>query len=146
MLFFIHIFYLQLSKRVIYFNVCLFFILRVTISSFYHICLIFNLKFGGLIPFRWEHFNNIFSFSCTVSRKLNINMCTIISLILETECVFTTFCDSRTWNTCWYTLLCTSMETLILWAIYMDVLDPGSWFLWYTVWNRILSANAERII
>ena len=30
--------------------------------------------------------------------------------------------------------------------IYMDVLDPGSWFLWYTVWNRILSANAERII
>ena len=95
-----------------------FFVLRVTISSFYNICLIFNLKFGGLIPFRWEHFNNILSFSCTVSRKVNINMCTIISLILETECVHTSFFDSRTWNTCWHTLLCTSMETLILWAIY----------------------------
>ena len=29
------------------------------------------------------------------------------------ECVFTSFCDSRTWYTCWYTRLCTSMETLI---------------------------------
>ena len=66
-----------------------FFIQRVTISSFYNICLIFNLKFGGLIPFRWEYFNNILSFFCTVSRKVNIKMCTIISLILEMECVHT---------------------------------------------------------